>query len=226
MIKTENVSFIASASFRGNRKRLKKIMSKSENLPCPYCNSFMRWDDKLHPALATVDHIHPRSKGGSNQIENLLMVCKNCNTRKGNLDTVTLFYLNQPMALNELTYNTLNDYTTCYLRIDMLNQILKKVERGDVHEIFDLIEEFKHRSYGKGYFYQLLKYIRATVNKTLKFELAQKTILRKINHKIRMETDVMNNRKKKLKQVPFSLYTLTTTMVQTAVIKEDLQQAA
>jgi 5-methylcytosine-specific restriction endonuclease McrA len=33
--------------------------------------------------LITVDHIHPKSKGGGNELENLQPMCENCNSKKG-----------------------------------------------------------------------------------------------------------------------------------------------
>lgn len=35
--------------------------------------------------LATVDHVIPRSKGGTNQMSNLVPCCAECNSLKGNL---------------------------------------------------------------------------------------------------------------------------------------------
>lgn len=44
---------------------------------CAYCG-----DTLLKNHLGTVDHIVPRSRGGSDHPENLLPCCKSCNTQK------------------------------------------------------------------------------------------------------------------------------------------------
>ena len=38
-----------------------------------------------HITQPTVDHVHPRSKGGSGRMENLRAACRACNAAKGNM---------------------------------------------------------------------------------------------------------------------------------------------
>jgi len=45
---------------------------------CAYCGA-------EHTPLE-IDHIHPRSRGGSDRVSNLTLACRPCNQRKGNMD--------------------------------------------------------------------------------------------------------------------------------------------
>ena len=51
-----------------------------ENDYCWYCGKEMK------PSKLTKDHVFPRSKGGANDMDNIIMVCKTCNSSKGNMD--------------------------------------------------------------------------------------------------------------------------------------------
>ena len=44
---------------------------------CAYCG------DLFEPKMLTIDHIHPKSKGGPNTWTNCVTACKTCNHRKG-----------------------------------------------------------------------------------------------------------------------------------------------
>lgn len=46
---------------------------------CAYCGEAFRTEREM-----TIDHIRPRSKGGTNHISNLALACRDCNQRKGN----------------------------------------------------------------------------------------------------------------------------------------------
>ena len=51
-----------------------------ENNYCWYCGK------EMEPSKLTKDHVFPRSKGGANDMDNIIMVCKTCNSSKGNMD--------------------------------------------------------------------------------------------------------------------------------------------
>jgi len=55
----------------------KNILLRDRNT-CQYCGV------TLHSSDLTLDHVHPRSRGGLSTWENLVAACHNCNRRKGN----------------------------------------------------------------------------------------------------------------------------------------------
>ena len=58
-----------------NYKDILKILLNKHKFKCVVCDS----KENL-----TIDHIQPVSKGGSDTISNLQILCKSCNSRKGN----------------------------------------------------------------------------------------------------------------------------------------------
>lgn len=64
---------------------------------CPYCLVQIPW------RLISIDHIMPKSRGGSNEPENLVFADLECNLAKGNLTgeefTLLMEFLNQHPAL-------------------------------------------------------------------------------------------------------------------------------
>lgn len=63
----------------------KKVFSR-DGYRCHYCKLKVQDDlPHMHPRRASIDHKKPRSKGGSNRIDNLLTACCNCNSDKANM---------------------------------------------------------------------------------------------------------------------------------------------
>lgn len=60
---------------------------------CAYCGA--------EGVALTIDHIHPRSRGGSDRVSNLTLACVPCNQRKGNRD-VAEFLARDPQRLGRI----------------------------------------------------------------------------------------------------------------------------
>jgi CRISPR/Cas system Type II protein with McrA/HNH and RuvC-like nuclease domain len=57
--------------------KTKKLVWERDGGYCFYCNAKLGWNNK------TVDHVIPRSKGGSNRAWNIVLSCFGCNQSKG-----------------------------------------------------------------------------------------------------------------------------------------------
>jgi len=66
---------------------------RRDNWTCQYCGQRTKDTSKL-----TIDHVHPRSRGGDSGWTNLTTACPDCNTRKGNklLKETNMKLLNKP----------------------------------------------------------------------------------------------------------------------------------
>ena len=60
-----------------NKNKRERVFQLT-NYKCAYCGI------KLTEENATIDHIIPKNKGGTNCFENLIPSCNNCNGAKGN----------------------------------------------------------------------------------------------------------------------------------------------
>jgi 5-methylcytosine-specific restriction endonuclease McrA len=73
----------------------KEFLEEAKNPKCIYCNC------KLNTTNATTDHIIPISKGGNNCQVNLVVVCHDCNSQRGNLDFYEYLRIKNPTNKNK-----------------------------------------------------------------------------------------------------------------------------
>lgn len=75
----------------------KSMIYKRDENKCQYCGSTRH---------LTIDHVIPKSKGGSEDWTNLVVACSDCNTKKGDklLSQINMKLTKQPKA----PYNTIN----------------------------------------------------------------------------------------------------------------------
>ena len=59
---------------------IKRAVRERANYLCEYCHS----SERLSASRFTIDHITPRSLGGSDALENLALACRRCNERRYN----------------------------------------------------------------------------------------------------------------------------------------------
>jgi 5-methylcytosine-specific restriction endonuclease McrA len=64
----------------GLLRNKKCIVFNKTNFHCAYCGKLLEIKNQHD---WTIDHIIPRSKGGSNSIDNCLLACRSCNSSKG-----------------------------------------------------------------------------------------------------------------------------------------------
>lgn len=70
------------SSFR--RQLIEQIVAETGNALCHYCKIECRLSfSSEYKNSATVDHKIPKSKGGTNDRENLVLACNECNNAKG-----------------------------------------------------------------------------------------------------------------------------------------------
>lgn len=63
---------------KARRARIKRSLTAKNGNHCHYCGR------PLNNRTATIDHIIPRSRNGSNHLWNLVLACRQCNVKKGN----------------------------------------------------------------------------------------------------------------------------------------------
>ena len=62
------------------------VKKMQQNDYCWYCGKALKLNE------LTKDHVFPRIKGGNNDMDNIIMVCKSCNSSKGDTDLFEWYF--------------------------------------------------------------------------------------------------------------------------------------
>lgn len=139
--------------FNLNKRMLKAQLPN--NPICPYCNGIMLKDNSSPYALISIDHILAYSKGGSDELNNLLACCANCNTKKGNDPRSVMFKLDSPRILTDAEYASLNDFITISTRIIILEIIKESILKINYPEALRLARISQRSTTSKSFFTKL-----------------------------------------------------------------------
>ena len=72
-----------TAAWKNLRKRAIYRAKRAGLTHCPSCKVKLDYEVSLTPASAEVGHIIPHSRGGADHIDNVTVICRLCNVRKG-----------------------------------------------------------------------------------------------------------------------------------------------
>lgn len=62
---------------------LREAIRERDGDQCRYCRRTVNWRDRRGPGGGTYDHVVPVSQGGADDLANIVVSCKRCNSAKG-----------------------------------------------------------------------------------------------------------------------------------------------
>ncbi|MBQ0056705.1 MAG: HNH endonuclease [Bacteroidales bacterium] len=98
-----------------------------QNNYCWYCGK------EMDSSKLTKDHVFPRSKGGDNDMDNIIMVCKTCNSSKGNMDLFEWYaeVRQEWPPLNVLVHYLKNIYLYA-IENDLMDKLSEDLDKMDL----------------------------------------------------------------------------------------------
>ena len=112
---------------------------KRDNFRCQYCG-------KSSPEVVLeVDHVVPVSKGGTNDFDNLITSCRECNRGKQDNEIIPNFYEPNPDKMKKLADEDFELFCEVEEIKKRLKTILKRRQEITILQYEDMIEHEKHR---------------------------------------------------------------------------------
>lgn len=71
---------------KAERIHLRSVLYKAQKCQCHWCGGIMYplSFDATHPKAMSLEHLKPVSKGGTDNLRNLVLAHKGCNSERGN----------------------------------------------------------------------------------------------------------------------------------------------
>ena len=88
-------------------KKYRRQLWREQNGQCKYCQKYITFSAPDRERQATVDHVVPLWRGGSNTIDNLVVCCLPCNSYRNSQDQAT----------DEIRYNLWLEFRNFYNKV-------------------------------------------------------------------------------------------------------------
>lgn len=190
--------------FNQNKKIMKEGFSSQE--VCPYCNCIMIKDTGSSFSVISIDHIVASTKGGSDDLDNLIACCANCNSRKGNGTRTLLAKFNESVFLSDDDYRKLNIFLSLELRIFWARELKELLLNKEYDKALWGCLIGENNSPSKGFFEILSRDIRKVrENKTVQLE---NKIIKQIVKTLKEDIQRMSLAKEDVSHLNFVTYSL------------------
>ena len=121
----------------------KCVFDKTEGR-CSMCGGFLQNETPFLNSYMQIDHLIPKSKGGTNDISNLMPICKSCNSSKRDRTSIDIALsirnkldeLFRPYIQNLINYEKDNGI----FDIDLFSEILTKAQDDFNSKVNTIIE--------------------------------------------------------------------------------------
>lgn len=190
--------------FNQNKKIMKEGFSSQEI--CPYCNCIMAKETGSSFSVISIDHIVASTKGGTDELCNLIACCANCNSRKGNGTRTLLANFKDPILLSDDDYKALNSFLSLELRIFWARELKELLLNKEYDKALEGCLIGENNSPSKGFFEILSRDIRKVKeNKTIQLE---NKIIKQIVKTLKEDIQRMSLAKESVSHLDFVTYSL------------------
>lgn len=188
--------------FNFNKKLLKEKLSDSE--ACPYCNCLMEKETNSSYSVMSIDHVVASAKGGTDEIDNLIACCANCNSRKGDSERILLPLFKESRVLSDEEYRKVNFYLNLELRIYWAKEIKELIINKNYEKALKACSFGEKNSPSKSFFEHARKGIKSIMND----KKNENKVLKKIVNDLRDDIQKYYEVKEETEFLGFSIYTL------------------
>lgn len=126
-------------NYKNNRSLIRNQLF-TEQKTCIYCNCSLEIENNKSLNFATIEHIVPQSKDGSQLIDNLTLACPTCNSLRSSQDNFVGFYFKTSTFFeSKEDISKVLQFINLQKNISFYNYIKKMVKNKSIKQLQDFL---------------------------------------------------------------------------------------